>query len=100
MHTKSQSNANMFLMSEKGGAADDGLEFRFDSRRSNASGGGKKLGGTGDAHSEDNNLLELMVMQNAVEAIRQEYIEEPSYRKSMFNAEAEDISVKTYVEIT
>ena len=32
-------------------------------------------------------------MQNAADAIRQEYIEEPSYRKSMFNAQAEDISV-------
>lgn len=59
----------MFLMDEKG-AVDDGLEFGFNTRRSNASAGGKNMGGTGGAHSEDNNLLELMVMQNAVEAIR------------------------------
>lgn len=51
-------------------AVDDGLEFGFNTRRSNASAGGKNMGGTGGAHSEDNNLLELMVMQNAVEAIR------------------------------
>ena len=63
IHQKSQNNTGMmFMMSEKGG--DGGLDFRFDNR-SNASGGGlhgKGTGGTGGAHSEDNNLLELMVM--------------------------------------
>lgn len=86
------------MMSEKGG---DGV-FDFDidgenrsqrSRRSaNGHGGTGGIGGSSNLGHEDNNLLELMVMQKAAEAIRQEYIEEPSYRKSMFNAEAEDIS--------
>jgi hypothetical protein len=40
-----------------------------------------------------------MIMQNAADAIRQEYIEEPSYRKSMFNAQPEDISVTRQSEI-
>lgn len=99
LHQKSQSNTGMmFIMSEKGG--DAGLDFRFDNQ-SNGSGhhNVRNMGATGGAHSDDNNLLELMVMQNAADAIRQEYIEEPSYHKSMFNAPLEDISVTRGVEI-
>ena len=80
------------MMSEKGG--DGGFDFRFDNRSNRSSGRG--LAGTGGAggHSGDeNNLLELMVMQNAADAIRQEYIEEPSFRKSMFNEKAEDLAI-------
>lgn len=40
-----------------------------------------------------------MVMQNAADAIRQEYIEEPSFRKSMFNAPSEDLAVTRRSEI-
>ena len=83
----------MFMMSsEKGGNGD--LDFRIDNR-SNRS-GGNFAAGTGGAgghsHNDDNNLLELMVMQNAADAIRQEYIEEPSNRKSMFNNPEENIA--------
>lgn len=37
---------------------------------------------------------EMAIMKKAAEAIRHEYIEEPSLRKSMFNAPPEDITVK------
>ena len=94
-------NALIGMMnSEKGGD----IDFNFESRinRSLRSGGHGGTGGVG-SHSanggEDNNLLELMVMQNAADAIRQEYIEEPSYRKSMFNAPAEDIAVTRRSEL-
>lgn len=40
-----------------------------------------------------------MVMQKAADAIRQEYIEEPSYRQSMFKAPAEDIAFTRGQEI-
>lgn len=42
---------------------------------------------------EDKNSLEMMIWGKAADAIKQEYIEEPSFRKSMFKADAEDISV-------
>lgn len=70
MHPKNDDANLMFMMSsEKGGQGD--FEFRIDSR-SNRSGG--NLGGTGGAggnkSQEDNNLLELMVMHHAADAIR------------------------------
>lgn len=86
------------MMSEKGGNGD--LDFRFDTRSQKS--GAVGLGGTGGAggnSNDDNNLLELMVMQNAADAIRQEYIEEPSNRKSLFNAALEDIAFTRHQEI-
>lgn len=41
----------------------------------------------------------MMVLKNAADAIRQEYIEEPSFRKSMFNAPLEDITVSRRQEL-
>ena len=56
------------------------------------------MGGTGGAHSgngeEQHHYTELMIMHKAADAIREQYIEEPSVGKSMFNAEPEDISVR------
>lgn len=83
----------MMMQSERGG--NGGINFKYD-EQSNKSGFSRGLAGTGGLggrSNDENNLLELMVMQNAADAIRQEYIEEPSYRKSMFNAPMEDITV-------
>ncbi len=72
-------------MSEKGG---DGGELDFDNqshRSIQSTQRNQKIGGSVNA-SEESGLTELMVMHKAAEAIRQEYIEEPSFRKSMFAA--------------
>lgn len=86
---ESKSQFPMMMQSERGG--NGGINFKYD-EQSNKS-GLAGTGGLGGRSNDDNNLLELMVMQNAADAIRQEYIEEPSYRKSMFNAPMEDITV-------
>ena len=88
------------MSSEKGGDAAT-FDFRFDnqSQRSVQSNQrNQKIGGLGSA-SEDSGLTELMVMHKAAEAIRQEYIEEPSFRKSMFAAPQEDISVTRIADL-
>jgi hypothetical protein len=57
------------MQSEKGG--DGEFNFKFD-ERSIHSGASRGLAGTGGlgGRSDENNLLELMVMQNAADAIR------------------------------